>query len=178
MDLERDATCLEQVDCVVAQPIGSELELRIGEWWNWKRHNGIQGDMITRQFKPFTQSVHNAYQMMCEHLQQVPAPISPLSSHAQPHGLICCSIKTAIGVSRACSEHGLTVGKDVLIAAVNGEAFNRYLQPSITCLETKDMSPFITQVLHWLASKNQTWDGPLLMEPTEPSLFIGESTGL
>jgi biotin operon repressor len=169
---------LEHVDCVVAQPIGAALELRIGEWWSWKRDNCIKGNMITKQFKPLTMPIHNAYHMMCEHLNQTPAPICPRAGQDQPRGLICCSIKTAIGVSRACAEHGLKVGEDVLIAAINGEDTNRYLQPSITCLETKDMSPSLNRALNWLISKDQQWDGPTLMEPDEPNLFVGESTGL
>lgn len=169
---------LEQVDCVVAQTIGAGLELRIGEWWNWKRQTGIQGQILTRQFKPYSMPVDNAYRMMCDHLKQNPAPIEPRSEHTQPHGLLCCSIKTAIGVSRACTDSGLKVGHDVLIAAVNGEDLNRYLQPSITCLETKDMRQSIARALQWLAHKDEDWDGPMLMEPEDPNLFIGESTGL
>ena len=169
---------LQTVDCVVAQPIGPTMETRIGQWWEFKRDTDIGGDMITAKFKPYTMTMHNAYDLVSDYLKQTPCPIQPIAQTDLPHGLFCCSINAAVGASRAVADAGLTVGKDVLISAINGEEVNRYLQPSITCLEARDASQYLEQSLSWMKLKETSWQGSILMEPEQPSLFIGESTGL
>ncbi len=165
---------LSRVDFLAAQPIGPTMEGRIGQWWAFKRDTGMTGELITSQLKPYTMTAHNGYELMRKYLKQTPCPIKPENG---PHGLLCGSINASIGASRAVTDAGLKIGKDVLIAAINGEEINRYLQPSITCLESRDTSAYLQKCLNWIKLKTQAWDGPILMEPAAPSLFIGESTG-
>lgn len=169
---------LQHVDCVVAQPVGPTMETRIAQWWSFQRNTGITGQMVTGPFKPYTMTMHNAYDLVSNYLKQSPRPIRPVSETGVPHGLFCCSINAATGASRAVSDAGLVVGKDVLITAVNGEEINRYLQPSVTCLESRDVSHFLEKSLSWMKDKHAQWQDSILMEPDQPSLFIGESTGL
>lgn len=159
---------VKRVECVCGQPLNSSTELRIREWNLWRKLNRMDGDLITTDLKPSTYAVHNSYKLTVDYLKR---------NQRKPEALFCCSITGAIGTSRACKDAGLVVGKDVLITAVNGEEMNRYLQPSITSLENKDVQDYISLAIEWMKQGAVEWDGSILLEPDSPQLFLGESTG-
>ena len=159
---------VKRVECVCGQPMNSSTELRIREWNLWRRLNQVDGDLITSDIKPSTYAVQNAYKLTADYLKK---------AKRKPQALFCCSITGAIGTSRACIDAGLKVGKDVLISAVNGEEMNRYLQPSITSLEGKDVRNYLALTIEWMKQAETEWDGSILLEPDSPQLFLGESTG-
>ncbi len=159
---------VKRVECVCGQPMNSSTELRIREWNLWRRLNQVDGDLITSDIKPSTYAVQNAYKLTADYLKK---------AKRKPQALFCCSITGAIGTSRACIDSGLKVGKDVLISAVNGEEMNRYLQPSITSLEGKDVRNYLSLTIEWMKQAEAEWDGSILLEPDSPQLFLGESTG-
>jgi hypothetical protein len=59
---------------------------------------------------------------------------------------------------------------------VNIEPPAEFLCPAITGLSTPDLSEVLGQCFEWFFSRG-FWKGAQLLEPSESSLFIGESTG-
>ncbi|MEX2308582.1 MAG: substrate-binding domain-containing protein [Pirellulales bacterium] len=90
--------------------------------------------------------------------------------------IIGTTCPAAIGASRACWERGIEVGKDLSICAINIEPPAEFFCPSITGLNTPDLSDVLGRCFDWFLDRD-SYRGPLLMEPKESSLFEGESTG-
>jgi hypothetical protein len=53
----------------------------------------------------------------------------------------------------------------------------RYLVPSLTAIEMPDLVPQLTLCAQWMIRGGTGWIGPLLMQPSEAPLFVGESVG-
>ena len=88
----------------------------------------------------------------------------------------CTTALAAVGAMRAIFDHGLVPGQDLAICADSGEGFAAMLNPSLTVLESIDPTPFINYCLEWMMRPTQSWQGPLLMQPLDVPLFVGEST--
>ena len=89
---------------------------------------------------------------------------------------VATTCPAAIGAIRACWERDVNVGKDVSICAINIEPPAEFFCPSITGLNTPDLSDVFERSVDWFFD-DKNWRGAHLMEPTESSLFEGESTG-
>lgn len=90
--------------------------------------------------------------------------------------LVATACPAAIGAQRAAWERGLTVGQDLSICAVNIEPPAEFFCPSITGLNMPDLADVLERCFDWFYSSKH-WNGSQLMEPTDSSLFNGESTG-
>jgi hypothetical protein len=62
------------------------------------------------------------------------------------------------------------------VCAVNIEPPAEFYCPSITGLNTPDLSDVLKRCFDWFRSRSP-WRGPKLLEPTKTTLFEGESTG-
>jgi hypothetical protein len=82
----------------------------------------------------------------------------------------------AIGAVRASWERGIAVGHDLSIAAINIEPPAEFFCPSITGLNTPDLSEVLEGCFEWFFGRS-SWSGPRLLEPQNATLFNGESAG-
>ena len=82
----------------------------------------------------------------------------------------------AVGAMRACWEKGLVAGRDISICSINIEKPARFMTPSVTGLDTPNLSKLLRRCFEWF-EENQQWKGNTLMEPVRAEFFEGESTG-
>ena len=158
-----------RIDCLNVQGRNCEVARRIDEWQAWRKRRGVDGSLIDAPVEPYTDPTAAAYRIMQKTLRR--------KSESLGSAVVCTTQPAAIGAIRACHDHGLTVGRDISITAVNCEPTGRYFVPSLTGLEGPDVRPLLQRCFDWFAGRETAWSGPLLMVPARPSLFVGESTG-
>jgi DNA-binding LacI/PurR family transcriptional regulator len=156
-----------RVDCINTQNHNPEIDRRIAIWESWVRRKGLKGDLRDDPAPVFTDPTVFAYRLMSRLVDD---------KQAKATAFIGTTCPAAIGAIRACWERDLRVGKDLSICTVNIEPPAEFFCPSITGLNTPDLSGVIGKCFDWFASR-MSWRGPQLLEPKESSLFEGESTG-
>ena len=158
----------QRIDCISTQYHNPEIERRIRLWREWLQRHEMTGELLERPTRAFGDATAAAYELMSELLAQ-----GPLQSTA----FVGTTFPAAIGAIRACWEKGMVVGKDVSICAMNIESPARYMTPSITGLDTPNLSKLLGQCFDWF-SDNREWTGPKCLEPARAQFVRGESTGL
>lgn len=153
-----------QIDCLNSMPVNAVIEQRIQQWQLWCEAHGVKGRLIDKQGAlPET-----SYAAIRDLLQ---------AGRFDATALLCTTVPTAMGTLRAFRDFRIEVGRDVSVCGVNGEGIAKYQCPSITALERMNTVPYLTACLKWMARGGKDWVGPLLIEPAEVPLFVGESTG-
>lgn len=156
-----------RIDCVNVQPVDAIIEKRIGCWRQFLDQHQLDGQLLSfGEFKRFEAS----YQLIRTRLRDG----LPLGT-----ALFCTTVAGALGSMRALKEAGLVTGVDVSVCAVNDSGLAPYLNPSLTCLQSPPRATYLRKPVAWMLGK-ETWDAratPLLIQPDEAPLFIGESTG-
>jgi DNA-binding LacI/PurR family transcriptional regulator len=156
-----------KIDCINTQNRNPEIDRRISIWERWLKRRGLEGQLWDDPAPFFTDPTILAYRLM-----------GKLVENKKPTAtaIIATTCPAAIGAIRACWERDVKVGKDLSICTVNIEPPAEFYCPSITGLNTPDLLDVFERSVEWFFDDND-WDGPYLMEPTESSLFEGESTG-
>ncbi len=155
------------VDCVNTQNRNPEIDRRIDIWDRWCRRRGVKGDLRDDPTPVFTDPTIVAYRLMSRIVDE---------KQSRATAFIGTTCPAAIGAIRACWERNIRVGDDLSIATVNIEPPAEFFCPSITGLNTPDLSDPLGKCFDWFGSR-MSWRGPILMEPKESVLFKGESTG-
>lgn len=155
------------VDCINTQNRNPEIDRRIDIWERWLRRRGVKGDLWDDPAPVFTDPTIIAYRQMSRLIDE---------KQSKATAFIGTTCPAAIGAIRACWERGLRVGKDLSICTVNIEPPAEFFCPSITGLNTPDLSDVLGHCFDWFGSR-LSWRGPELLEPKESILFEGESTG-
>jgi DNA-binding LacI/PurR family transcriptional regulator len=155
------------VDCLNTQNRNPEIDRRIDIWEKWCRRRGVAGDLRDDPAPVFTDPTIVAYRLMSRIVDE---------KQSRATAFIGTTCPAAIGAIRACWERDICVGKDLSISTVNIEPPAEFFCPSITGLNTPDLSDVLGQCFDWFGSRF-SWGGPELLEPKESILFEGESTG-
>ncbi|HEY4234117.1 MAG TPA: substrate-binding domain-containing protein [Lacipirellulaceae bacterium] len=155
------------IDCINTQNRNPEIDRRISIWEQWLERRGLEGQLWDDPAPVFTDPTVLAYRLMGRLVEK---------RNSDATAFVATTCPAAIGAVRACWERDIKVGKDLSICTVNIEPPAEFFCPSITGLNTPDLSDVFEKSVNWFFS-DEEWDGPLLMEPTESSLFEGESTG-
>jgi DNA-binding LacI/PurR family transcriptional regulator len=156
------------VDCINTQNRNPEIDRRISIWEQWLEKRGLDGQLWDDPAPVFTDPTVIAYRLMGRLVEK---------QNTSATAIVATTCPAAIGAMRACWERDVVVGKDLSICAVNIEPPAEFFCPSITGLNTPDLSEVLEQSFEWFFSRN-SWHGPQLMEPRESSLCEGESTGI
>ena len=152
------------IDCFNIHPHNPVIEARIAGWRKFIERNGLGGELITA---PVDGSLEAAYKLFSSRLKAGRKPASAV------YGI---TVHAAIGAMRALYEHGLRIGRDVSVCAVNDEGLGPYLVPSLTSLQTPPRSRYLHKALGWMMGEVK-WLKPSLVQPKDAPLFVGESTG-
>jgi DNA-binding LacI/PurR family transcriptional regulator len=155
------------VDCINTQNRNPEIERRIDIWERWKSRRNVEGRLHDDPAPVFTDPTIVAYRLMSKLVDR---------KRLDATAYIGTTCPAAIGAIRACWERDLRVGRDLSICSVNIEPPAEFFCPSITGLNTPDLSEVLGQCFDWFASRSG-WRGPKLLEPKDSVLFEGESTG-
>jgi DNA-binding LacI/PurR family transcriptional regulator len=155
------------IDCINTQNRNPEIDRRIGIWKRWLGQKSCCGALHDDPAPVFTDPTILAYRLMSALINK---------RQSQATAFVATTCPAAIGAIRACYERGVEVGRDVSICAVNLEPPAEFFCPSITGLNTPDLSEELGKCFEWFAS-NKPWRGAMLLEPRDSNLFEGESTG-
>lgn len=153
-----------RIDCINTQSSDAVILDRIDTWRQFIEKTGLSGQLRSQ---PIFEPVEGAYRLIHDLLREG----RPLGT-AQ----FCTTGPAAIGAMRALHEAKLEIGRDVSVCAVNDEGLGRYLLKSLTALESPSRALYLRRCVDWMFSDGP-WEGPLLVQPKEVHLFIGESTG-
>jgi DNA-binding LacI/PurR family transcriptional regulator len=159
-----------RVDCVSTQYHNPEIERRIRLWRQWLRQHEMTGELHERATRSFGDATVAAYDVMREHLQQIE------QSSLEGTAFVGTTFPAAVGAMRACWERGLVAGRDVSICAINIEAPAKFMTPSVTGLDTPNLTKLLRQCFDWF-THDHDWKGSNLLEPSRAEFFRGESTG-
>jgi DNA-binding LacI/PurR family transcriptional regulator len=158
------------VACLNTQPMDALIRARIDHWRLWAALHRVEGPL----FDLPVVATHSA----ADHARHVVRGLLQDGRLAGARSLFCTTTAAAFGAMRAMADCGLRPGVDLPVCSADsgfGTAEN-YI-PSLTCLYSPPMEPFIRLCLDWMAAADQAWPGTLLMQPTDVPVFLGESTG-
>jgi DNA-binding LacI/PurR family transcriptional regulator len=156
-----------RVDCINTQNRNPEIDRRIGIWERWLSRRSCQGELRDDPAPVFSDPTILAYRLMSRLID---------GRQSKATAFITTTCPAAIGAIRACYERDIKVGTDLSICAVNLEPPAEFYCPSITGLNTPELSEVLGKCFEWFAS-SKPWSGPKLLEPRDSNLFEGESTG-
>jgi DNA-binding LacI/PurR family transcriptional regulator len=157
-----------RIDCINTQNRNGEIDRRIGIWERWSERRGCRGELHDDPAPVFTDPTIVAYRLMSKLIDD---------DHFDATAYIATTCPAAIGAIRACYERDIDVGSAVSICAINLEPPAEFFCPSITGLNTPDLSEDLGKCFEWFASDVQQWRAPMLLEPRDSILFEGESSG-
>jgi DNA-binding LacI/PurR family transcriptional regulator len=157
-----------RIDCINTQNRNGEIDRRIGIWERWLIRKDGQGELHDDPAPVFTDPTIVAYRLMSRLIDD---------QQFNATAYITTTCPAAIGAIRACYERDIAVGSAVSICAVNLEPPAEFFCPSITGLNTPDLSDDLGKCFEWFANETQQWRGPMLLEPRDSILFEGESSG-
>jgi len=157
----------QRIGCISTQHHNPEIDRRIRLWREYLEAHQMAGELLERPARSFQDATPEAYDAMHKLLSK-----GPLKSTA----FVGTTFPAAVGAIRACWERGLAVGRDVSICAMNIESPARFMTPSITGLDTPNLSKLLGQCFHWFTDDHD-WTGTRRLEPSRAEFFQGESTG-
>lgn len=155
------------IGCLNTQPDNPVVTGRINVWRFWMEAHDFPGRLVNDAVAPYGDAMRRGYETMSRILAE---------PRREETAWLCTTVDCAIGAMKALHDHGLQPGRDIAICAANGEGVAEYYYPPITALEAGDSTPFLSLCVRWMLNGGRSWQGPLLMQPTEIPLFIREST--
>ncbi len=159
--LEHLAENGDKVDCFNTQPVDEVIDARLALWEKFPERGCCINYPV--QF----------YEDTLPHTASVAARLIR-SGEWKPKAVLCTTFSAAMGLSRVFYECGLAVGRDVRLAAVNGEGLSSYLTPSITTLANPDLGILADGVLESL----RRGEPARCFKPANPEIEYGESSTL
>lgn len=156
-----------RVDCFNVQPCGLTMRQWIGQWELWRAAHQIDGQLINEPVEPYTETLVAAYRVIDRRIRE---------GQFDSKALFCLTETAAIGAMRAMLDHGIRPGHDVALCTVGSQRCE-YLPLTVTTLENPDRKPYLAVCLEWaLDPKGRQWLGPLLVQPPDLKVVVGEST--
>jgi DNA-binding LacI/PurR family transcriptional regulator len=156
-----------RIDCISTQYHNPEIERRIRLWREWLEDHGLSGELHEQPTRSFADATPAAYDLVRELLDA-----GPLKATA----FVGTTFPAAVGAMRACWEKGLVLGQDVSICAVNIEGPAKFMTPSVTGLDTPNLTKLLRHCFDWF-SNDRDWSGNKRLEPNRGEFVQGESTG-
>lgn len=157
-----------RIACFNSQPdYNKSIQERIDQWRFWMAAHRYRGKLYNHPIDTHLPPAVNAFNAMNHFIA---------NRSMDEEAVLCTTIWAAVGVVRACLDHGIRPGKDLAIAAVNGEGVSAMMNPRLTALETPDAKPYLDYCLDWMASGDRQWTGPLLLSPAQVPLSVGGTT--
>jgi DNA-binding LacI/PurR family transcriptional regulator len=159
-----------RIDCINVQGHNVITKARINEWDDWRRSEEVSGELVD---DPCSVD-DNIYEAGIEVARKWIRRIDEGTT-----AVLCVTLPAALGVIRAASELGMSIGSELSVCTIDGEGIGKFLSPSIASFERPDPTMYMNACVDWFASggKVDTWEGPLLLEPSKLDIFEGRSIG-
>jgi DNA-binding LacI/PurR family transcriptional regulator len=158
------------IGCFNTQPHDAEVEGRIEQRRLWTRAHKVQAELIDEPVKPYGDARAHARSTLRKLIQGKGKGIEATA-------LFCTTMATAAGAMRGLRELGRWAGGNLSICSMNGEGWEEYLEPTLTCLNIPDLEPYLGMCMEWMLS-GEEWNGSILIQPADLSVFEGDSTGV
>ena len=129
----------DRVDCFNVQPLDEIIDRRLTLWEQFPRH----GRCFNYPVDFFGDTLSHTVTVAASLLR---------GGEWNPKAVLCTTFTAALGLSRVFYDFGLKTGKDVRLAAVNGEGWAPYLTPSITTLANPDLGMLAEEAFEVLRS--------------------------
>jgi len=155
------------IDCLNCQPHDDVVQSRMEHWSQWQRIHKVDGRLIDEPVAPSMHVTPKAYAVMKKLLD---------AKQFTATGLVCITDAAATGAIRALHEAGRKIGVDVSVCSVEGGELGSMQVPSRTMLNPPVPDPYIEVCVDWFKHRNEDWVGPMLIQPANIPLYVGEST--
>ena len=158
----------EKIAFLNTQPHGDVTNERTRAWREWTAAHDRAGRLVDDPVEPFGFAMARAYEATHRVLD---------SGGFDATALLCCTSAAAKGAYRALHERDVAIGLDLAVcSADDGAGEARFFVPSLTSITALDPAPYVAVCLEWMKNGGRDWKGPLLVQPGDVPLFIGEST--
>lgn len=154
------------IDCLNTQPTDRETLARIEAWRQFITQHQLAGTLHNFPVKPYEHPILQARKLMSDLLK---------NGSITATALFTTNCSTARGVMRAMTDMNLRPGPDLAVCTINDDGEGLFYTPSITSVEMPDITGSIQQMIEWFKTGDK-WSGPLMLQPDNTPLFIGEST--
>ena len=158
-----------RIACLNTQPLTGVIKERIDQWQLWTAAHHCSGPLINEPVVVGESAMDAAYKTTRRVLRQ---------HKLEATAIFCATAAAGLAAMRAIADEGLAVGKDLSICVGDDDAGRaQFLTPSLTSLKDPPWKPYLNVCLDWFANAAKPWVGPLLVQPPDVPIFIGESTG-
>ncbi len=159
-----------RIDCINIQGHNTVTQARIDQWGSWLRSEEVGGKLIDEPCGVDENIFEAGFQVARKWIKQ-------LDKHTT--AVMCVTLPAAMGVIRAATEAGISIGDRLSVCTIDCEGIGKYMSPSIASFERPDPAECMNTCSDWFTrgSAIDAWKGPLLMEPEKLKIFDGGSIG-
>ncbi len=159
-----------RIDCINIQGHNSITQARIDEWGNWLRSEEVGGRLIDEPCGIEENIFEAGVQVARKWIKQI---------DEQTTAVLCVTLPAAMGVIRAASEKGISIGDQLSVCTIDCEGIGKFINPPVAAFERLNPAEFMDSCIDWFAAGGtvDSWEGPLLMEPAKLKYTDGGSIG-
>lgn len=159
-----------RIDCVNVQGHNTITQARIDQWSHWLRSEEVGG----RLFDEPCDVDDNIFEAGYQTARRWIAKLDPKTT-----AVLCITLPAAMGVIRAASEAGVSIGDQLSVCTIDCEGIGKFINPPIASFERADPLEYMNLCADWFTRGGTVddWQGPLLLEPEQLKIFEGGSMG-
>lgn len=159
-----------RIDCINVQGHNTITQARIDQWSDWLRGEEVGGRLVDQPCDVDENIFEYGVKVARKWIKKI---------DDQTTAVLCVTLPAAMGLIRAASEVGISIGDQLSVCTVDCEGIGKFVNPPIASFERPDPVDFMDTCADWFADggKMEAWQGPLLMEPEKLKIFDGGSIG-
>ena len=159
-----------RIDCINIQGHNTITQARIDQWSDWLRGEEVGGRLVDQPCDVDENIFEYGVRVARKWIKNI---------DDQTTAVLCVTLPAAMGLIRAASEAGITIGDQLSVCTVDCEGIGKFVNPPIASFERPDPIDFMNTCAEWFANGGEldSWEGPLLMEPDKLKIFDGGSIG-
>lgn len=149
--------------CLNVQPMDTVIASWIKSYECWIDKHGLDNHLLNTPEALLSQGAYNEALKL---FQKSPGKFD---------GIFATTLPAVLGSIRAAHDCGMTIGKEMAVATIDGGMFYKQYLPTITCIDRPNLEGVIKQTIEWMISKNRKTIANVLV-PDNIKLHMGEST--
>ncbi len=159
-----------RIDCINIQGHNTITQARIDAWSNWLRNEEVGGQLVDEPCDVDDNIFEVGVDVARRWIRQIDAHTT---------AVMCVTLPAAMGVIRAAGEAGISIGDQLSVCTIDCEGIGKFMNPPIASFERPDPTDCMNRCVDWFSGKGtvDTWQGPLLMEPSKLQIVDGGSIG-
>jgi DNA-binding LacI/PurR family transcriptional regulator len=159
-----------RIDCINIQGHNTITQARIDAWRAWLSTEHVGGQLVDEPCDVDENIFEAGIGVARRWIQQI---------DEQTTAVLCITLPAAMGVIRAATEAGISIGERLSVCTVDCEGIGKFYNPPIASFERPDPGKYMNACADWFArgGTEDSWQGPFLMEPKKLKIFDGGSIG-